>query len=29
MMKNWQLGALLSAVAVMMYLLFWLNMTTR
>jgi len=29
MMKNWQLGAILAVVAVTMYLLFWLNMTTR
>lgn len=29
MMKNWQLGAILAFVAVVMYLLFWLNMTTR
>ena len=28
-MKNWQLGAILAAVAVIMYGLFWLNMTTR
>ena len=29
MMKNWQLGAILGVVAVTMYLLFWLNMSTR
>lgn len=29
MMKNWQMGAILAVVAVVMYLLFWLNMTTR
>lgn len=29
MMKNWQFGAILGVVAVTMYLLFWLNMTTR
>lgn len=29
MMKNWQLGTILAVVAVVMYLLFWLNMTTR
>jgi hypothetical protein len=29
MMKNWQLGAILGVVAVMMNVLFWLNMTTR
>jgi len=28
-MKNWQLAAILSAAALGMYLLFWLNMTTR
>ena len=29
MMKNWQMGALLGAVAVGMNLLFWLHMITR
>jgi len=29
MMKNWQLGAILAVAAVTMYVLFWLNMTTR
>ena len=28
-MKNWQLAAILSAAAFGMYLLFWLNMTSR
>lgn len=29
MMKNWVLAAVLGVIAVAMYGLFWLNMTTR